>query len=135
MDAVYRIIHVTSEENYEKIMKDRYLRPYSSIHGTGIFCLIQKKKDDWKKIHNFRMFGNCAVELDKKIFLERNDYIIRKSVSLSPTWEVFGGPIIYSAKDDNDIKKLSSSLRKLTKLNEIRFGNKISLKKYMISNK
>jgi len=134
MNAVYSIIHVTSKENYEKIMKDRYLRPYSSVHGTGIFCLIQKKKDDWKKIPNFRMFGNYAIQLDKKILLERNDYIIRKSVSLSPTWEIFGGPIIYSAKDDNDINKLSSSLRKLTKLNEIRFGNKISLKKYMISN-
>jgi hypothetical protein len=49
--------------------------------------------------------------------------------------EIKNVQIIYSAKDDNDIKKLSSSLRKLTKLNEIRFGNKISLKKYMISNK
>ena len=37
------------------------------------------------------MFGNYAIQLDKKILLERNDYIIRKSVSLSPTWEIFGG--------------------------------------------
>jgi hypothetical protein len=91
MNAIYSIIHVTSKENYEKIMKDKYLRPYSSVHGTGIFCLIQKKKDQWKKIPNFRMFGNYAIQLDKKILLERNDYIIRKSVSLSPTWEIFGG--------------------------------------------
>ena len=48
-------------------------------------------------------------------------------------WESFGGDVIYNAKDNNDKKKLSSSLRKLTKLNEIRFKNKISLKKYMIN--
>ncbi len=47
--------------------------------------------------------------------------------------EIKNVPVVYSAKDDNDIKKLSSSLRKLTKLNEIRFKNKISLKKYMIN--
>jgi hypothetical protein len=42
-------------------------------------------------------------------------------------------PVVYSAKDDNDIKKLSSYLHKLTILNEIWFKNKISLKKYMIN--
>ncbi len=47
--------------------------------------------------------------------------------------EIKNVPVVYSAKDDNDIKKLSSSLHKLTKLNEIRFKNKISLKKYMIN--
>ena len=47
--------------------------------------------------------------------------------------EIKNVQVVYSAKDDNDIKKLSSSLRKLTKLNEIRFKNKISLKKYMIN--
>jgi hypothetical protein len=132
MDSIYSIIHVTTEKNYEKIMKDGYLRPYRSVHGTGVFCFIQKKKDQWKKIINFKMFGNCAVELDKKILLERNDYIIRNSIM--DGWESFGGPVIYNAKNDKDKKKLSSSLRELTKLNEIRFKNKISLKKYMISN-
>ena len=48
-------------------------------------------------------------------------------------WESFGGPVIYNAKNDKDKKKLSLSLRKLTNLNEIRFKNKISLKKYMIN--
>ena len=131
MDSIYSIIHVTTEKNYEKIMKDSYLRPYRSVHGTGVFCFIQKKKDQWKKISNFRWFGNCTVELDKKILLERNDYIIRNSIM--DGWESFGGPVIYNAKNDKDIKKLSFSLRKLTKLNEIRFKNKISLKKYMIN--
>ena len=77
MDSIYSIIHVTTEKNYEKIMKDCYLRPYRSVHGTGVFCFIQKKKDQWKKISNFRWFGNCAIELNKDILLQRNDYIIR----------------------------------------------------------
>jgi hypothetical protein len=47
--------------------------------------------------------------------------------------EILNFPVVYSAKDDNDIKKLSSYLHKLTILNEIRFKNKISLKKYMIN--
>jgi hypothetical protein len=72
------------------------------------------------------------TELDKKLLLERNDYIIRNSDDTSGM-EIFGGDVIYNAKNDNNIKKLSSSLRKLTKLNEIRFKNKISLKKYMIN--
>ncbi len=38
-------------------MEDRYLRPYRSVHRTGVFCFIQKKKDHWKKIPNFRWFG------------------------------------------------------------------------------
>ena len=63
--------------------------------------------------------------------LERNDYIIRNSIM--DGYEAFGGPVIYNAKNDKDKKKLSPSLHKLTKLNEIRFKNKISLKKYMIS--
>ena len=131
MDSIYSIIHVTTEKNYEKIMKDCYLRPYRSVHGTGVFCFIQKKKDQWKKISNFRWFGNCAIELNKDILLQRNDYIIRNSIM--DGWESFGGPVIYNAKNDKDKKKLSLSLRKLTNLNEIRFKNKISLKKYMIN--
>ena len=75
------------------------------------------------------------TELDKDILLQRNDYIIRDSVSLSPTWEIFGGPNVYSAKDDNDTKKLDKAISNLTKLNEIMFEKKISLKKYMISEK
>jgi len=47
----------------------------------------------------------------------------------------FGGPIVYSAKDDNDTKKLDKAIGNLTKLNEIMFEKKISLKKYMISEK
>ena len=131
MNPIYSIVHITIPSRYEKIMEDGYLRPYRSVHGTGVFCFIQKKKDQWKKIINFKMFGNCAVELDKKLLLERNDYIIRNSIM--DGWESFGGPIVYSSKNDKDKKKLSFSLRKLTNLNEIRFKNKISLKKYMIS--
>ena len=71
------------------------------------------------------------TELNKDILLQRNDYIIRNSIM--DGWESFGGPVIYNAKNDKDKKKLSSSLRELTKLNEIRFKNKISLKKYMIN--
>jgi len=131
MDSIYSIIHVTTEKNYDKIVKDGYLRPYRSVHGTGVFCFIQKKKDQWKNMPILRMFGKFAIQLDKDILLQRNDYIIRNSIM--DGWESFGGPVIYNAKDDKDKKKLSSSLRKLTKLNEIRFKNKISLKKYMIS--
>ena len=135
MDSVYSIVHITNEENYKKTMKDGYLRPYRSVHGKKVFCFIQKKKDEWKKIHNFKWFGNYAIELDKDILLQRNDYVIRESVNMSPTWELFGGPIVYSAKDDNDTKKLNKAIRDLTKLNEIMFEKKISLKKYMISEK
>jgi hypothetical protein len=78
------------------------------------------------------MFGKFAIQLDKDILLQRNDYIIRNSDDTSGM-EIFGGDVIYNAKNDKDKKKLSSSLRKLTKLNEIRFKNKISLKKYMIN--
>ena len=75
------------------------------------------------------------TELDKDILLQRNDYVIRESVNMSPTWELFGGPVVYSAKDDNDTKKLDKAIGNLTKLNEIMFEKKISLKKYMISEK
>ena len=132
MDSVHSIVHITNEENYKKMMKDGYLRPYRSVHGKKVFCFIQKKKDEWKKIHNFKWFGNYAIEIDKDILLQRNDYIIRNSDDTSGM-EIFGGPVIYNAKNDKDKKKLSSSLRELTKLNEIRFKNKISLKKYMIN--
>jgi hypothetical protein len=49
---------------------------------------------------------------------------------MSSTWELFGGPVVYSAKDDNDTKKLDKAIGNLTKLNEIMFEKKISLKKY-----
>ena len=62
MDSIYSIVHITIPSRYEKIMEDGYLRPYRSVHGTGVFCFIQKKKDQWKEIINFKMFGNCAVE-------------------------------------------------------------------------
>lgn len=134
MDSVYSIVHITNEENYKKIMKDGYLRPYRSVHGKKVFCFIQKKKDEWKKntYFNLKWFGNCAIELDKDILLQRNDYVIRESVNMDPTWEIFGGPVVYSAKDDNDTNKLNRVIRNLTKLNEIMFEKKISLKKYMI---
>jgi hypothetical protein len=132
MDSIYSIVHITIPSRYEKIMEDGYLCPFRSVHGTGIFCFIQKKKDQWKEITNFRWFGNCAVELNKDILLQRNDYIIRNSDDTSGM-EIFGGDVIYNAKNNKDKKKLSSSLHKLTKLNEIRFKNKISLKKYMIN--
>jgi hypothetical protein len=47
--------------------------------------------------------------------------------------EIKNVPVIYNTKNNKDKKKLSSPLHKLTKLNEIRFKNKISLKKYMIN--
>ena len=131
MESIYSIVHITIPSRYEKIIEDGYLRPYRSVHGTGVFCFIQKKKDQWKKIINFKMFGNCAVELDKKILLERNDYIIRNSIM--DGWESFGGDVVYSAKDNNNTKKFNKAIRDLTNLNEIRFKNKISLKKYMIN--
>jgi len=49
--------------------------------------------------------------------------------------EIKNVPVIYNAKDNKDRNKLSSSLHDLTKLNEIWFKNKISLKKYMINKK
>ena len=36
-------------------------------------------------------------------------------------------------KEDKDRKQLNKAIHKLTNLNEIRFDNKISLKKYMIN--
>jgi hypothetical protein len=64
--------------------------------------------------------------------LQINDYVIRKAEDTSGI-ELFGGEIVYSAKEDNDIKKLNKTIRNLTKLNEIMFERKISLKKYMIN--
>jgi hypothetical protein len=131
MDSIYSIVHITTEENYKKIMEDGYLRPYRSVHGTGVFCFIQKKKDHWKKIPNFRWFGKFAVQLDKRILLERSDYIIRNS--MMDGYEAFGGPVIYNAKNDKDRKQLNKAIYKLTNLNEIRFSNNVSLKKYMMT--
>ena len=131
MDSIYSIVHITTEDNYKKIMEDGYLRPYRSVNGTKVFCFIQKNKDQWKKIHNFRWFGKFAVELDKKILLERSDYIIRNSII--DGWEVFGGEIVYSAKKEKDKNKLNKAIHNLTNLNEIMFERKISLKKYMMS--
>jgi hypothetical protein len=132
MDSIYSIVHITTEENYKKIIEDGYLRPYRSVHGTGVFCFVQKKKDQWKNMPNFRWFGKFAVQLDKKILLERSDYIIRNS--MMDGYEAFGGPVIYNAKEYKDRKKqLNKAILKLTNLNEIRFDNKISLKKYMMS--
>ena len=131
MDSIYSIVHITIPSRYEKIIEDGYLRPYRSVHGNGVFCFIQKKKDQWKKIINFRWFGNCAIQLDKKILLERSDYIIRNSIV--DGYEAFGGEVIYNAKNDKDKKQLNKAIRKLTNLNEIRFDNKISLKKYMMT--
>jgi hypothetical protein len=71
------------------------------------------------------------TELDKKILLERSDYIIRNSIV--DGYEAFGGPVIYNAKNDKDRKQLDKAILKLTNLNEIMFENKISLKKYMMS--
>ena len=62
MDSIYSIVHITIPSRYEKIMEDGYLCPFRSVHGTGVFCFIQKKKNQWKEITNFRWFGNCAVE-------------------------------------------------------------------------
>jgi hypothetical protein len=128
MDSIYSIVHITTEENYKKIMEDGYLRPYGSVHGNGVFCFIQKKKDQWKKIPNFRWFGKFAIQLDKKILLERSDYIIRNSIM--DGYEAFGGKVIYNAKNDKDRKQLNKAILNLTNLNEIRFKNNISLKKY-----
>ena len=131
MDSIYSIVHITTEGNYKKIMEDGYLRPYRSVHGTGVFCFIQKKKDQWKKMPNFRWFGKFAIQLDKKILLERSDYIIRNSIV--DGYEAFGGKVIYNAKNDKDRKQLNKAIRKMTNLNEIMFENKISLKKYMMT--
>ena len=46
-------------------------------------------------------------------------------------YEAFGGLVIYNAKNDKDRKQLNKAILKLTNLNEIRFNNKISLKKYL----
>ena len=122
MDSIYSIVHITTEENYKKIMEDGYLRPYRSVHGNGVFCFIRKK------IPNFRWFGKFAIQLDKKILLERSDYIIRNSIM--DGYEAFGGKVIYNAKNDKDRKQLNKAILNLTNLNEIRFKNNISLKIY-----
>ncbi len=44
MDSIYSIVHITIPSRYEKIIEDGYLRPYRSVHGTGVFCFIQKKE-------------------------------------------------------------------------------------------
>ena len=80
---------------------------------------------------NFQWFGKFAVQLDKKILLERSDYIIRNSIM--DGYEAFGGKVIYNAKNDKDKKQLNKAILKLTNLNEIRFKNNISLKKYLMS--
>lgn len=43
MDSIYSIVHITTEDNYKKIMEDGYLRPYRSVQGTRVFCFILEK--------------------------------------------------------------------------------------------
>jgi len=43
-------------------MKDGYLRPYESEIRKGVFCFIQKKKDEWKEIPIIRLFGKFATK-------------------------------------------------------------------------
>jgi len=57
-----------------------------------LFYSEKKGRMEKNTYFNLKWFGNCAIELDKDILLQRNDYIIRESVNMSPTWEVFGGP-------------------------------------------
>jgi len=71
-------------------MKDGYLRPYKSEIRKGVFCFIQKKKDEWKEIPILRLFGKFAIQLDKDILIQRNDYVIRKAHDTSGM-ELFGG--------------------------------------------
>ena len=97
-------------------------------HLTLFLC--QKKKDHWKNTV-LRLSGTSVIQLDKKILLERSDYIIRNS--MFDGYEAFGGPVIYNAKNDKDRKQLDKAIHKLTNLNEIRFSNNISLKKYMMT--
>ena len=132
MDSIYSIVHVTTKKNYDKIVKNGYLCPYKAENGTGVFCFIQKKKDEWKEMKSLRLWGNLVIELDKNILIERNDYTIHNARDALGI-KYFGGPVVYSAKDDNNTKKFNKAIRDLTKLNEIRFKNKISFKKYMIN--
>ena len=49
MDLIYSIVHITIPSRYDKIIEDGYLRPYRSVHGTGVFCFIQKKRISGKR--------------------------------------------------------------------------------------
>jgi len=124
---IYSVIHITTKNNIDTIIQDGYLHPSVSELGKGVFCIILKKKDDWKKIPLIFLFGSVIIELDKNILDERNDFIIRKEFNEGKLGSFFGGPIVYNG----DRKNLDKAIKNLTTLNEVIFKNKISLKKYL----
>ncbi len=126
---IYSVIHITTKNNIDTIIQDGYLYPSDSGIGLGkgVFCIILKKKDDWKKIPLIFLFGSVIIELDKNILNERNDFIIREEFNEGNLGSSFGGPIVYNG-DRNNLDKV---IKNLTTLNEVIFKNKISLKKYL----
>ena len=104
---IYSVIHITTKNNIDTIIQDGYLHPSDSVAGLGkgVFCIILKKKDDWKKIPLIFLFGSVIIELDKNILNERNDFIIRKECNEGNLGSSFGGPIVYNG-DRNNLDKV-----------------------------
>jgi len=93
--------------------------------------IIKINNDLIKERPILKMFGKYIIEIDQNILLNRNDYIIYKAYKDTITNdEIFGGKLVYDShkKETNSLYKV---IKKLTLLNEIRFDNKISLKKYI----
>jgi len=95
--------------------------------GKGIYFVINMDNKLLQKRKQITMFGDYVIELDKKILVDRKDYVIREAFK-EYDLELFGGKIVFNKKDNKNLNKV---LKKLTLLNEVVFSNKISLKKYL----
>jgi len=131
MNSSISLIHITTKNNLLNILKDEYIQPFESVRGKGAYMIIKINNDLIKERPILKMFGKYIIEIDQNILLNRNDYIIYKAYKDTITNdEIFGGKLVYDShkKETNSLYKV---IKKLTLLNEIRFDNKISLKKYI----
>jgi hypothetical protein len=137
MDKVISIIHITTEKNLKKILKDGYIKPYESELGKGVYTIINLDKDLLKKRPIINQFGNYVIELDKELLLNRNDYVIHKAYPDELVGELFGGEKVFDSHLEQSLKdkkrKLNKVINNLTLLNEVIFDNKISLNKYKLN--
>jgi len=129
MNSSISLIHITTKNNLLNILKDEYIQPFESVRGKGAYMIIKINNDLIKERPILKMFGKYIIEIDQNILLNRNDYIIYEAYKETND-EIFGGKLVYDShkKERNSLYKV---IKNLTLLNEIKFDNKISLKKYI----
>jgi len=129
MNSSLSLIHITTKKKLDKILKTGYLVPHESDREKGVYMVIKLNNNLIKQRPILKLFGNFVIEINQNILFNRNDYSIFEAYKENND-ELFGGKIVYDAHTDN-IKQLPNIIENLTLLNEIKFNNKISLKKYI----